>query len=79
MSNGPYDEKAIKNFKLGSYFGRYGALSFVLHLFKYANTEVPIETKELIEKELKKWEWLWCESNKIGEPIPVEMWDKVNE
>ncbi len=25
---------------------------------------------------LKKWEWLWCNSNKLGFPIPVEKWEQ---
>lgn len=72
MSNGPYDEEASKNFELGNYYGRYGALSLVLDFFKNENA------KELVEKEFKKWEWLWCESNKRGYPISIEEWKNLS-
>ncbi len=79
MSTGPIDEEEIKNFNLGEYFGRYAAWSSVLSFIDRANAEISPEAREIIKKEAKKWEWLWCNSNKLGFPLPVTEWEKHNE
>lgn len=79
MSNEPIDEEKIKNLNLGEYFGRYAAWSSVLHFIDRGNAEISPEARTIIQNEAKKWEWLWCNSNKLGFPLPVTEWEKHNE
>lgn len=79
MSNGSIDEEKIKNLNLGEYFGRYAAWSSVLHFIDRGNAEISPEARTIIQNEAKKWEWLWCNSNKLGFPLPVTEWEKHNE
>ena len=76
MSNGPIDEEKIKNLKLGEYYGRWATCSSVLHFIGQKNAEISPEARTIIKNEAKKWEWLWCNSNKLGFPIPVEEWEQ---
>lgn len=78
MSNGPIDKEKIKNFNLGEYFGRWAVWSSVLSFIDRENAEISPEAREIITKEAKKWEWLWCNSNKIDEPLPVSAWEEQN-
>ena len=79
MSNGPIDEEKIKNFNLGEYYGRYAAWSSVLDFINRAKADISPKAREVIKKEAKKWEWLWCNSNKQGFPIPVSQWELQND
>ena len=79
MSNGPIDEEKIKNLNLGEYYGRWSTWSSVLHFIDRENAEISPEAREIIQNEAKKWEWLWCNSNKLGFPLPVTEWEKHNE
>lgn len=76
MSNGPIDEEKIKNINLGEYYGRWATWSSVLSFIDQGNAEISPKARKIIENEAKKWEWLWCNSNKIGFPIPVKEWEK---
>ena len=78
MSNEPIDEEKIKNFNLGEYYGRWATWSSVLHFIDQKNAEISPEARTIIENETKKWEWLWCNSNKLGFPIPVSQWEQNN-
>lgn len=78
MSNGPIDEEKIKNLNLGEYYGRWATWSSVLSFIDRGNAEISPEARTIIKNETKKWEWLWCNSNKLGFPIPVEEWEKNN-
>lgn len=75
MSNGPIDEERIKNLSLGEYYGRYAAWSSVLYFVDLANAKISSEARDIIKNEAKKWEWLWCNSNKAGAPLPVSAWE----
>lgn len=79
MSTGIYDEEKIKNFNLGGLYGRYAAWSSVLYFLELGKAEISPEAIEIIKNEAKKWEWLWCESNKRGEPLPISAWEQSNE
>lgn len=77
----PYDEEKIKNFNSGTIFGRYCVRSFwksVLNFINQTDTKISPEVKKTIEKEYKKWEWLWYNSNEQDYPIPIEEWEKRN-
>lgn len=79
MSNGPIDEEGMTNFNLGVLFGRYCAWSSVIYFIELAKAKISPEAKEIIKKEEEKWEWMWCESNKRGEPLPVSAWEKRDD
>lgn len=77
MSTGTINEEEIRIFRLGEYFGRYATWSSVLYFIDQANAEISPEAREIIKNEAKKWEWLWCNSNKKGGAIPIIEWERV--